>query len=192
MAEIVAARPGSRQAIKTPATPEGGEVGAHAFLTPQTRQILDNFRLQEIGSHLLRRAHFAAEERFAQAFPDETITPRQKAALIIVYQQPGLNQNTLADQLAMDRNSIAEMIKRLVNSKLLLRMRANSDKRAYQLYLAPAGARLLNQIMPRDLQLEEQLLKRLPEEYRLLFMKCLKLLVDQNLPAAQAPPTEPH
>lgn len=151
-------------------------------LTPQVQQLLEDFQLGDIVSHLLRRAHFLAEDMFAQEFAGESLTPRQKAALIAVYQQPGLNQNALADRLFMDRNTIADMVKRLVASQLLLRQAARNDQRAYQLYLAPAGAQLLNRVMPRDAHIEASLLERLPEEYRPLFLKCLKVLVASPTP----------
>lgn len=112
----------------------------------------------------------------------EAITPRQKAALVIVYQQPGLNQNALADRLYMDRNTVAEMVRRLVATGLLQRVGATDDQRAYQLFLAPAGAALLNRVMPRDAAVEADLLERLPAEYRQLFLKCLRLLIDEPLP----------
>ena len=151
---------------------------ARAELSAQTRQILDNFHLEDVASHLLRRAHFAAEEMFSQEFADESLTPRQKAALIIVYQVPGLNQNALADRLFMDRNTVAEMVKRLVSTGLLRRMSAPDDQRAYELFLAPAGAALLNRVMPRDVMVERRILECLPEEYRPLFIKCIRMLAE--------------
>lgn len=153
------------------------------LLTPDVRAILDNFRLEDVVTHLLRRAHFKAEEMFAQEFAAESITPRQKAALVIIYQQPGLSQNALADRLCMDRNTVAEMVKRLVSSGLIRRISAKDDQRAYQLFLAPDGALLLQQVIVRDLQVEQRVLDLLPEEYRALFFKCLRLLVD---PAASS------
>ena len=150
---------------------------ARERLTPEVRQILDAFRLEDVGSHLMRRAHFMAEELFAHEFADESMTPRQKAALIIVYQQPGLNQNALADRLFMDRNTVAEMVKRLAAAGLVRRVSAKDDQRAYELFLAPDGAALLNRVMPRDVLVERRVLERLPEEYRPLFIKCLHMLV---------------
>jgi DNA-binding MarR family transcriptional regulator len=164
---------------RTPAGDARGE------LRPDVRKILDAFRLEDVGSHLLRRAHFLAEELFAREFEAEAITPRQKAALAIVYQQPGLNQNALADALHMDRNTVAEMVRRLVATGLLQRLGAAADQRAYQLFLAPAGAALLNRVMPRDAGVEARLLGRLPAEYRPLFLKCLRLLIEE--PKANPP-----
>jgi DNA-binding MarR family transcriptional regulator len=161
---------------------EADAADARNQILPEVRAILDEFRLETVGSPLLRRAHFNAEEHFAREFCDESLTPRQKAALVIVYQQPGLNQNALADRLFMDRNTVAEMVKRLVSTGLLHRASAQSDQRAYELFLAPAGAQLLNRVMPRDAAVEARVLERLPEEYRALFVKCLRLIADPTQP----------
>jgi len=171
---LAVSRPKGRRTPPRRSDPED----ARERLSPGVRQLLDQFHLDEVTSHLLRRAHFSAEELFAREFADLSLTPRQKAALVIVYQQPGLNQNALADRLFMDRNTVAEMVKRLVCAGLVRRASAKDDQRAYQLFLAPAGAELLNHVMPRDAAIEARVLKRLPEEYRPLFVKCLRMLVE--------------
>lgn len=148
------------------------------MISPEVRAILDDFHLEDVLSHLLRRAHFRAEEIFATEFAAESITPRQKAALVIVYHTPGLSQNALADRLFMDRNTVAEMVRRLVGGGLLQRVQAAVDQRAYELFLAPGGAALLDRVMPRDLAVERRIAERLPPEYRALFAKCLRLIID--------------
>jgi DNA-binding MarR family transcriptional regulator len=162
---------------------------ASALLEPHIRTILNEFRLEDVASHLLRRAHFMAEEMFSREFVNESLTPRQKAALIIVYQNPGLNQNALADRLFMDPNTVADMAKRLSKAGLLRRASAKTDQRAYGLFLTPEGARLLNRVMPRDLELERKVLECLPEEYRPLFIKCIRLMVEPRpaVPSADRP-----
>ena len=159
---------------RTPASPSRD---AASGLTPQVRSILDHFRLHEVVSHLLRRAHFAAEERFAREFADEQITPRQKATLIAVYQRPGLSQNMLAEHLFIDRNTVAEMVKRLVARQLLERRPSAGDRRAHELFLAPAGAAMLNRVMPRDATIERAILQRLPKGDEKRFMTYLRLIV---------------
>ena len=159
------------------ATPASPSRDAASGLTPQVRSILDRFRLQEIVSHLLRRAHFAAEERFAREFADEQITPRQKATLIAVYQRPGLSQNMLAEHLVIDRNTVAEMVKRLVARRLLERRPSAGDRRAHELFLAPGGAAMLNRVMPRDATIERAILQRLPKDDEKRFMEYLRLIV---------------
>jgi len=147
-------------------------------LSAASREILGKFQLSDLATHLLRRAHFAAEELFAQEFAEESITPRQKAALVMLYQNPGISQNALADQLYMDRNTVAEMVKRMSAGGLMVRLPSPSDQRAYELFLAPDGAALLDRVMPRDWALEQRFLDRLPVEYRALFIKCMHLIID--------------
>lgn len=150
---------------------------AASELTPQVRSVLDRFRLEDVVSHLLRRAHFAAEERFSREFSDEQITPRQKATLIAVYQRPGLSQNMLAEHLFMDRNTVAEMVTRLVARQLLERRPSAGDRRAHELFLAPDGAAMLNRVIPRDASIERAILQGLAKGDEKRFMKYLRLIV---------------
>ena len=149
-------------------------------LSKDAQHVLDHFRLGEITSHLLRRAHFIAEDIFNREFTSEGLTPRQKAALVVVAQNPGLKQSELADQLHMDRNTIAEMVKRLCANEMLVRSPAEDDQRAYRLHIAKNGIEMLNRVLPRDARVEQELLEKLPEEYRPLFLKCLKLIVESE------------
>jgi len=182
MSAIDPARPASTRRRSAARGARGASVDARTLIDPSVRTLLDAFRLEDVGSHLLRRAHFLAEDLFSREFASESITPRQKAALVAVYQHPGLNQNALADRLFMDRNTVAEMVRRLTANGLLRRVTASGDQRAYELFLAPAGAALLARVMPRDGRVEQQVLERLPEEYRPLFLKCLRLIVESQSP----------
>lgn len=138
---------------------------------------LDSFVLSEVVSHLLRRAHFRAEEIFAREFADVGLTPRQKALLITAYQHPGANQNELAERIAIDRNSFAEMLSRMVGAGYVRRTRAKDDGRAYEIHITQKGIALLEQVLPHDLEVEERVIEPLPEELRPLFIKCLKIMV---------------
>lgn len=147
-------------------------------VTKEVKALLSQFRLENVPSHLLRRAHFKAEEIFASTFAEEGVTPRQKAALVLLYQEPGLNQNALAERLSMDRNTVAEMVRRMSKAGLIDRRPSPGDGRAYQLFIAGNGIELLNRVLLRDGAVEEQLLAKLPEEYRGLFVKCLRLIAE--------------
>jgi DNA-binding MarR family transcriptional regulator len=143
----------------------------------QTCALLDEFQLENIVSHLLRRAHFSAEEQFSKQFANIGLTPRQKALLVIVYKNSGLSQNAAAEQLHMDRNTVAEMVRRLDALQWITCTPDPNDKRAKRLMLAPKGAQILDVVMADDLVLDAKLLERLPQEYRSIFVKCLRMLV---------------
>lgn len=146
----------------------------------KTCHLLDNFELGNIVSHLLRRAHFSAEEQFTKRFGALGLTPRQKALLVIIYKNQGLSQNTAAELLYMDRNTVAEMVRRLDALQWLHCTPDPKDKRAKRLTLAPKGAQILDAVMAEDLVMDAELLQRLPEEYRLLFLKCLRMFVQDK------------
>lgn len=173
-------RKAGRRPVRSGAIRKAKELAADeaiaGLLSKPARRALDHFALQEVGSHLLRRAHFAAEEDFTKEFAAEAITPRQKAALVSVYQQPGINQNELAALLFMDRNTVAEMVSRLAARSLVKRMPAANDKRAYRLYLAPEGARLLDRVILRDAKVEKKIFARVPLKDRATLMRCLRIL----------------
>lgn len=166
----------TRSSPRAPAARPGDD--PRRIISAASRRILDEFQLPDICSHLLRRAHFTAEDLFSHEFGDESITPRQKAALVTIYQNPGLSQNALADRLFMDRSTVAEMVKRLGATGLVVRTPAKGDQRAYELDLTHEGAMLLDRVMPRDAKVEQTVLDRLPPEYRPLFIKCLRLIIE--------------
>jgi DNA-binding MarR family transcriptional regulator len=164
----------SRARKARPSASEGD--GVAQTLSKPARLALDRFRLENVGSHLLRRAHFAAEEAFAREFEVEAITPRQKAALVAVYQKPGINQNELSTLLFMDRNTVAEMVQRLSARALVKRMPAANDRRAYRLFLAPKGAALLDRVILRDAKVEKKIFARLSKADRTTLIRCLRIL----------------
>ncbi|WP_036595364.1 MarR family winged helix-turn-helix transcriptional regulator [Ottowia thiooxydans] len=176
-------RPRTPRKTPSPSPPRGA--------TKEVQSLLDSFRLEDVPSHLLRRAHFKAEEIFANTFSDEGVTPRQKATLVLLHQEPGLNQNALSARLAMDRNTVADMVRRMCSSELIERRASPADARAYELYVAPRGIELLNLIMPRDASVEDRLLTCLPQEYRGLFVKCLRLIAE-DAPQMSAERTLPE
>ena len=138
--------------------------------------LAERFVLADVVSHLLRRAHFRAESLFVEELGRFGLTPRQKALLVMAYQHPGETQNQLAERIALDRNSFAEMLPRMIRRGLVRRVRAEADRRAYAIYLTDKGRRLLMEILPIDARVEQRVIEPLPTEYRPLFLKCLKLL----------------
>ena len=139
--------------------------------------LADHFVLSDVVSHLLRRAHFRAENLFDAELGGRDLTPRQKALLVTAHQHPGETQSLLADRVALDRASFAEMLRRMTARGLLRRVAANNDKRAYAIFMTPKGEALLQAVLPLDRVVEERVIAPLPPEYRPLFIKCLKLMV---------------
>jgi DNA-binding MarR family transcriptional regulator len=138
--------------------------------------LADAFVLTDVVSHLLRRAHFRAESLFDAELGGWDLTPRQKALLVTAHQHPGETQSQLAERVALDRASFAEMLRRMTARGLLRRAAAHDDRRAYAIFITPKGEALLKAVLPIDRIIEERVIAPLPPEYRPLFIKCLKLM----------------
>lgn len=154
--------------------------------------LADRFVLTDVVSHLLRRAHFRAEALFDAELGRLGLTPRQKALLVMAHQHPGETQNQLAERVALDRASFAEMLRRMIARGLLRRAAAKGDRRAYAIFITPKGEALMRTIMPLDQVVEARVIAPLPPEYRPLFLKCLRLMIGiepaETPPPAAAPP----
>lgn len=154
---------------------------SHRRTPASADELLNAFRLDDNVSHLLRRAHFRAEGLFASTLEDSGLTPRQKALLIASYQHPGSTLSNLAEQIVLDRQTTAEMAQRLVARGLLEQRRSSTDRRAYAVWVTPAGVDLLRVVMPRDAEVQEQILAPVPAEHRPLFLQCLHLMAGEQV-----------
>jgi DNA-binding MarR family transcriptional regulator len=154
------------------------EAPVAAMKDAELDRLLQGFELGNIVSHLLRRAHFRAEEIFSQQAGERLkLTPRQKALLVSCYRNPGSNQSALAERIALDPNTAAEMVSRMVRTGLLVRSRDPDDARSNRVHITASGIRMLKAIMPVDPVIESLVVEPLPPEYRPLFLKCLRLMV---------------
>ncbi|MCR9136142.1 MAG: MarR family transcriptional regulator [Alphaproteobacteria bacterium] len=106
--------------------------------------------LRYMLSHLLRRAHFNAEARFAKMMSSNGLTSRQLALLVAVDQNPGASQNALGDIIALDRNSVSELVLRMIKKQLLRRETSKKDKRSFVLMLTDKGRDIIKEAADRN------------------------------------------
>ena len=88
-----------------------------------------------LGRRLFQIAHAAAAEAHAAV----GLTPFEFGVLIQLHDSPGIDQNTLAERLAMDRTTTSALVYQLEQKKLIERAVDPGDRRARVLRLAPAG-----------------------------------------------------
>lgn len=101
-------------------------------------------------SHLLRRAHFNAEARFAKMMSTNGLTSRQLALLVAIDQNPGASQNALGEIIALDRNSVSELVVRMIAKKFLRRETSKKDKRSFVLMLTDKGRDIIVEAAARN------------------------------------------
>ncbi len=109
--------------------------------------------------HLARRFQQIAVAVF-QAEMDAIgcdITPVQYAALAAVAALPGVDQASLAGQIAYDRTTITGVVERLEGKGLVTRRVSTRDRRARELEITQAGREMLDRIRPAVDAAQEQI-----------------------------------
>lgn len=137
--------------------------------------------------HAIRRLHQISVGVFLQEAGDLGLTPVQYAALQTVANQPGIDQRTLARNIALDASTTGGVVDRLETRGWLERRTAPEDRRARQLYLTLSGQQALADAVPVMLRAQEQILAPLGEAERAEFMRMLDVLITQNNELSRAP-----
>jgi MarR family transcriptional regulator, temperature-dependent positive regulator of motility len=134
-------------------------------------------RLNRSAIHLLHRAGQSAAVIFHGEITSG-LTPRQLAVLMTVAQNEGLNQSELVDGTGIDRSTLADIVRRLVERGLLHRRRTRADARAYAVKLTKDGRRVLDRAEPLAKRVDERLLNALPARQREEFLTALLTIVE--------------
>jgi DNA-binding MarR family transcriptional regulator len=89
---------------------------------------------------------------------DATLTGPQFAVLTAVSNYPGVDQGSLASSAALDRSTMADIVRRLEDRGLVIRKTAENDGRRKLLYLSKEGVAKLAEAEKRTRALDEVLL----------------------------------
>jgi DNA-binding MarR family transcriptional regulator len=133
--------------------------------------------LQDQPGHLIRRAQQIAVASFAEALGRE-LTPVQYAILRRLQQRPGIDQVTLAREVALDTSTAADIAARLENKGWIVRELL--PRRQRRLLLTPAGELVLAQLLPGIEGMNANMLSGLEPEERVAFMSLLRKFVRLN------------
>src|SRR5687768_16063107 len=137
----------------------------------------EQFELRRSPGYLIRRCHQRSRQIFDELIGFETGLSRQQVAVLIgIDQNPNVTQARLSEATGFDRNTLAELMGRLISKKLVERRRAQSDARAYEVTLSSAGAARIRSIYPKVRQVQARILSPLPARMRPQFLDCLTIL----------------
>lgn len=137
---------------------------------------LGRWALPRLPGHLLRRCQQRAVDLFVAEVGENGPTPPQFAVLLAVCQAPGVSQAALVRSTGIDRSTLAELVRRMVDRGLLRRRRTPRDQRANALALTPAGEALVEAVFPAMLKAQARILAPLPPERHVAFLADLALV----------------
>ena len=144
---------------------------------PKATPTAIDFALHDAPGHLLRRCHQRSEELFTQALGVEGPTRQQIALLVTVVQNPAASQVELVQLTGIDKNTLTQMINRLTARGLLERKQSKADARTNAISATPAGVKLLESVLPKVREVQQQILEPLPVELRPVFQHCMRLII---------------
>jgi|SRR6185503_14913444 len=135
------------------------------------------FDLSQAPSHLLRRCVQYANDLFSHEPGASELTKQQFTVLSAVDQNEGMSQTDLVAITGIDRSTLAEMIRRMIEKGLLDRERTESDQRANAVHIAPAGRKALRGAKSANERVEKSLLAGLSSADRTKFIRMLATVV---------------
>jgi DNA-binding MarR family transcriptional regulator len=128
--------------------------------------------------HLLHRAGQCADDLFARNIGKSDLTPRQYAVLKRVSESEDLSQTALVESTGIDRSTLADIVRRLVERGLLARKRTKEDARMYAVRLTATGRGALAKAHPAAKTADDRILSSLPAAQRADFLKSLGRIVE--------------
>lgn len=136
--------------------------------------------------HLLHRASQSADDLLASRITDLAITPRQLTVLAAAASLSNASQTALVDRTGIDRSTLADIVRRLVEAGMLEREKARHDARMYAVRLTERGRRVLDQAQPMRDAVAEDVLAAVPPGSRPALLGSLSQLVESLGPVASA------
>lgn len=114
----------------------------------------------------------AVKTHFRQVEKKAGVGGAQVWALSVVREMPGIGVNDLAKAMDVHQSTASNLVKSLVEQELIAALKNGSDRRAVQLHLLPAGAKVLRRapgpftgVLPQALAgLDAQTLSRLDKD----------------------------
>lgn len=154
------------------------------------RKTVDGFDLSQSPSHLLRRCVQYANDLFSREAGAGDLTKQQFTVLTAVEQHDGVSQTELVGVTGIDRSTLAEMIRRMIEKGLLDRERTETDARANAVRIAAGGRKALRAARSANERVEKILVTTLSAADRVRFTKMLAAIVAEADVSGQSAPEE--
>lgn len=150
------------------------------------------FDLAQAPSHLIRRCQQYFGDLYALESGARELTPQQFTVLSALEHNDGSSQTALVEITGIDRSTLAEMARRMVEKGLLSRERTEEDQRANAVAITANGRKALRSARLAADRAERALLDPLPASDRTKFLKYLAQIVSAAEAHALNGGSKPH
>ena len=133
--------------------------------------------LADRPGHLIRRLHQIHVALFLEECGKYNLTPVQFGVLTVLADGSLRDQVTIATRIGVDRNTAADVIRRLAKRGLLERPDNPTDKRTKLAKITASGQEMVEKVQPGMVAAQKRLTDPLsPEEYDQFMALTLKLI----------------
>ena len=147
----------------------------------EDESVSQEFRLGRLGENIvyhLRRAQDASYESFFRSSVNENWQSGQFALLVLIHENPGINQTLLSRILGRDKSSLTSSFRVLEEEKFIIRQRVQSDLRNYSVTLTAKGRDLMDEMHVAADKHEKELHRILGIEDSEHFLILLRRVID--------------
>jgi len=145
-------------------------------MTKGQRKANGSFALSDSPSYLLKRCTQYYGDLYAHETGSTELTKQQFTLLAVLEQNEGASQTALVELTGIDRSTLAEMVRRMLEKDLLSRERTEEDQRANSVAISASGRKALRAARTAADRAEKALLECLPPTERQKFVKLLSLV----------------
>ena len=140
------------------------------------RQANGNFEFAETPFHLMRRCEQFYADLYAREAGGCELTRSQLTVLAALDPNEGASQTALVEMTGIDRSTLAEMVRRMMERGLITRKRTEADLRANAVAITGAGRKALRAARAAAQRAEQALLEARPPAERPKFIKHLAII----------------
>jgi DNA-binding MarR family transcriptional regulator len=144
----------------------------------------DNPPWHGVPTAIARRFHQICVARTSAVVGEVGLTPLQYGAMLHLSKttgRPGIEQNSLAERINIDRNTASVLVEQLVKKGLVEREVNGADRRARLLRLTAQGESLYARLRPAHASLNKEILSPITPREQKLLMNLLIRVVEGNL-----------
>ena len=151
--------------------PSRSDSDAHAARPPLRQPIALARRLYQIATAVAAEVHQQEGSGLRHL---------EFGVMVRIHDTPGLDQNSLADWMALDRTTISALVFRLEQQGLIERAVNGADRRARVLRLTGAGRTLHDRMRAKAEAAQQRILSVLAPTERRAFMDMLARVIEAN------------
>lgn len=137
--------------------------------------------------YLIRRLHQIHVALFIDECAAFNITPVQYAVMTVLRDRPGLDQISIANEAAIDRTNVADVLARLEDRGLLDRQVSTADRRMKLARLTAEGERVASDMEDQMGHAQDRFVAPLSPAERAQLMRLMSKLVAANNEYSRAP-----